>query len=132
MFNAFITSVFNPDSGPRNPQSSELEDCDNELPDTPKLVQDLLFYLDANKSVASDGIQTRLLKELVDVITRLLSIIFQQSWESGEFPVNWQLANVPVLKKVKKDSGSYRPVRLIWVLGKIMEEVILRLTGKHL
>lgn len=76
MFNAFITSVFNPDGGPRNPQSSELEDCDNELPDTPKLVQDLLFYLDANKSVASDGIQTRLLKELVDVITRLLSIIF--------------------------------------------------------
>lgn len=56
-----------------------MEDCDNELPDTPKLVQDLLFYLDANKSVASDGIQTRLLKELVDVITRLLSIIFQQS-----------------------------------------------------
>lgn len=39
---------------------------------------------------------------------------------------------VPVVKKVKKDYYIYRPVSLIWVLGKIMEEVILRITEKHL
>ena len=50
-----------------------------------------------------DGIHRRVLKELADVIAGLLSIIFQWSWESGEVPGNWKLANVvPVFKKGKK------------------------------
>lgn len=94
MFNAFITSVFNPDGGPRNPQSSELEDCDNELPDTPKLVQDLLFYLDANKSVASDGIQTRLLKDWL-MSSQDFSQLFFSSLEnlgSSQSTGSWQIS----------------------------------------
>jgi len=53
------------------------------------------------------------------------------SWESGEVPVDWKLANVPVFKKGKKeDLGNYRPVSLILVPRKFMEKVILEV--KHL
>ena len=63
-----------------------------------------------------------------------LSIIFQQSREPGEVPVNWKLANVvPMFKKGKKeDPGNYRPVSLTSVPGKIIEKVILGVIEKHL
>ena len=69
----------------------------------------------------------------LDVIVGLLSIIFQRSWDSGKVPVDWKLANVPIFKKGKKeDPGNYRPVSLTSVPGKIMENVILGVTEKHL
>ena len=74
-----------------------------------------------------NGIYPRVLKELSVVIVGPLSIIFQWSWESGEVPVDWKLANVvPIFKKSKKeDPGNYRPVNCTLVPGKILEQVIL-------
>lgn len=56
------------------------------------------------------------------------------SWESGEVPVNWKLANViPIFKKGKNEEpGNYRPLSLTSVPGKIMEKVILGDVEKHL
>ena len=87
-----------------------------------------------HKSRGPDGIHPRVLKELADVIAGPLSIIFKWSWESGEVPVDWKLANVvPIFKKGKKeDPGNYRPVSLTSVPGKIMEKVILGVIEKHL
>ncbi|KAK4811098.1 hypothetical protein QYF61_016384, partial [Mycteria americana] len=81
-----------------------------------------------------NGTHPRVLKELADVITGPLSIIFQWPWESGEVPVDWKLANVvPIFKKGKKeDPGNYRPVSLTSVPGKIMEKVILGVTERYL
>jgi len=61
-------------------------------------VWDLLLHLAACKSMGLDGIHPRILRELFDVIVRLVSIIFQQFGESREVPGNWKLANiVPML-----------------------------------
>uniref|UniRef100_A0A8B9T7L1 Reverse transcriptase domain-containing protein n=1 Tax=Anas platyrhynchos TaxID=8839 RepID=A0A8B9T7L1_ANAPL len=81
-----------------------------------------------------DGIHPRVLKELADVIAEPLSIIFQRSWESGEVPVDWKLANVvPIFKKgQKEDPSNYRPVSLTSVPGKIMEKMVLKLIEAHL
>ncbi|GAB0209940.1 hypothetical protein GRJ2_003459700 [Grus japonensis] len=56
-----------------------------------------------------------------------VTIIYQQSWLTGEVPDDWRLANVtPIYKKGwKEDPGNYRPVSLTSVLGKIMEQFIL-------
>lgn len=97
---------------------------------------DLLFQLDAYKSMERDGIRARVLKELADVIVRCLSIIFQQSLESGEVSINWKLSNVVLVFKLgkKEDFGNNSPVSVTLVPGKIRENIVLKslLTEKHL
>ncbi|KAK4810807.1 LOW QUALITY PROTEIN: hypothetical protein QYF61_008779 [Mycteria americana] len=157
IFNAFFASVFNnvvpkighqhyvnciltfdyyntTNDGPCDSRSPGLEGCDwgsDKLPADFELVWDLLLQLNAHKSMGPDGIHPRVLKELADVIARPLSVIYQRSWESGEVPVDWKLANViPIFKKGQRDYPG--PVSLTLVPGKIMEKVILGVIEKHL
>ena len=48
------------------------------------------------------------------------------SWLTGDVLVHWKLANVmPTFKKGRKDDpGSYRPISLTSVSGKVMEQII--------
>ncbi len=82
--------------------------------------------MDDYKSMGPDGLHPRVLRELVDVVAKPLSIIFQQSWLTRDVPVDWKLANVmPIFKKGQKDDpGSYRPISLTSVPGKVMEWII--------
>ncbi|GAB0210394.1 hypothetical protein GRJ2_003505200 [Grus japonensis] len=113
-FNAFFASVFNTDDRLWDPSCPELEDRDcgkDKLPADPKIVQELLLHLDAYKSMGPDGIHPRVLRELADVIVRPFSIIFQRSWESGEVPVDWKMADiVPIFKKGKKEDPGLEGV----------------------
>ncbi|KFM04169.1 hypothetical protein AS27_10741, partial [Aptenodytes forsteri] len=96
-------------------------------------VNDLLRHLDTHKSVGPDGTHPRVLRELAEVLAKPLSIIYQQSWLTGEVPDDWRLANVtPIYRKGRKeDPGNYRPVSLTSVPGKIMEWFILRTLTRH-
>ncbi|GAB0183655.1 mitochondrial enolase superfamily member 1 [Grus japonensis] len=98
------------------------------------MVSDLLYRLDTPKSMGPDGIHPRVLRELVEVLTKPLSIIYQQSWLTGEVPVDWSLANVtPIYKKGwKEDLGNYRPVSLTSVPGKVIELIILNAITWHI
>ena len=58
------------------------------------MVSDLLHHSDTHKSIGPDGIHPRVLRELVEVLTKLLSVIYHQSWLNREVPVDWRLANV--------------------------------------
>ncbi|GAB0209549.1 mitochondrial enolase superfamily member 1 [Grus japonensis] len=73
-----------------------------------------------------DGIHPKVLRELAEELAKPLSIIYQQSWLTGEVPDDWRLANVtPIYKKgQKEDPGNYRPVSLTSVPGKVMEQII--------
>ncbi|PKU46081.1 rna-directed dna polymerase from mobile element jockey-like [Limosa lapponica baueri] len=81
-----------------------------------------------------DGIHPRVQRELEEVLTKPLSIIFQQSWQTGVVPADWRLANVtPIHKKGQKDDpGNCRPVSLTSVPGKIMEQIILSAIMQHM
>ncbi|NXE01684.1 RTJK polymerase, partial [Chaetorhynchus papuensis] len=97
-------------------------------------VRELLSCLDVHKSMGPDGIHPRVMRELADELAKPLSIIYKQSWLTGEVPDDWKLANVmPIYKKGKKeDPGNYRPVSLTSVLGKVMEQFILSAITQHL
>jgi len=96
-------------------------------------VGDLLFNLDTHKSMGPDGIHPRVLRELLEELAKLLSIIDQQSWLTGEVPDDWRIIIVtPIHKKgLKEDPRNYRPVSLTSMLGKIMERFILSVLTGH-
>ena len=63
------------------------------------------------------------LKELADVVAKLLSIIFERSCLSGKVPCDWKKGNfIPMFKKGRKeDLGIYRLMRLTYMPEKIVE-----------
>jgi len=71
--------------------------------------------------------QAEVLREMVGVIAKPLSAIYQCSWLSGEIPENWRLASVtPIYEKGhKEDLGNYRPVSLTSVSEMVMEQIVL-------
>jgi len=137
VLNAFFASVFISQTGySKNIQAPVLEDRKGEQ-NKPPIIQEetvnyLLHHLDTHKSMGPDRIHPRVLRELAEELAKPLSIIYQQSWLTGEVPNNWRLASVmPIYKKGwKEDPRNYRPVSLTSVPGKIMERFILSaLTG---
>uniref|UniRef100_A0A8D0KSJ6 Reverse transcriptase domain-containing protein n=1 Tax=Strix occidentalis caurina TaxID=311401 RepID=A0A8D0KSJ6_STROC len=137
VLNAFFASVFNNKTscieGIQPPQPED-RDWENEPPTIQETVSDLLYHIDTHKSMGPDGIHPRVLKELAGVLAKPLSIIYQQSWLTGEVPTDWKLANVtPIYKKGRKDDlGNYRPVSLTLVPGKLMEQIILSTIIQHM
>ncbi|PKU38527.1 rna-directed dna polymerase from mobile element jockey-like [Limosa lapponica baueri] len=97
------------------------------------MISDLLHELDTHKSMGLDGLHPGVLRELAEVFTKPLSIIYQQSWLTGAVPVDWRLANVmPIYRKGQKEDGvNYRPVSLTSVSGKVMEQIILSAIMRH-
>ncbi|RMC17127.1 hypothetical protein DUI87_05704 [Hirundo rustica rustica] len=97
-------------------------------------VRELLRCLDTHKSKGPDGIHPRVMRELADELAKPLSIIYQQSWLTGEVPDDWKLASVtPIHKKGGRgDPSNYRSVSLTPVPGKIIEQFILSVITQNL
>ncbi|KAK4806699.1 LOW QUALITY PROTEIN: hypothetical protein QYF61_027700 [Mycteria americana] len=137
LLNAFFASVFLITSGSLGTQPPELEDRDgvqNEAPTIQgEMVSNLLHHLDTHRTMGVGGIHPRVLRELAEVLTKPLSILYQQSWLTREVPVDWRLTNVtPIYKKgQKEDLGNYRPVSLTSVVRKVMEQIILSAITRH-
>lgn len=90
------------------------------------MVINLLHHLDKHKSVGPDEIHPRVQRELMKMVTKPLSIIYQQPLLTREVQVDWKSANVtPICMRGCKDSGNYRTVCLTLVLGKVSEQLIL-------
>ncbi|PKU46275.1 rna-directed dna polymerase from mobile element jockey-like [Limosa lapponica baueri] len=138
LLNAFFASVFTAKAAPHESQALETRGKVWREEDFPSVgedwVRDHLAKLDIHKSMGSDGMHPRELRELADVITEPLSIIHERSWRIGEVPEDWRKANItPVYKKGKKeDPGNYRPISLTSVPEKIVERLVLDVISKHI
>ena len=111
--NVFLASVFNSKTScSAGTQPPELEDRDREQNEAPiiqgEMVCDLLHHLDTLKSMGPGGIHPRVPRELVEVLTKPLSITYHRSWLTGEVPADWRLANMTLIYKEgwKEDLGE--------------------------
>lgn len=70
---------------------------------------------------------------LRDTHTANCFAVYQRSWEPGEVPTDWKVANIiPIYKKGRKEEpGKYTPVGLTSVPGEVMV-IILGAIEKHL
>ena len=93
---------------------------------TAMAVQKKLNALNTNKSPGPDFIHPKVLHELHDTISIVLSKIFELFLGRGEVPEDWKCSNVTVIyKKGRKDSvENYRPISLTCVACKVMESII--------
>eukprot|EP00061_Rhincodon_typus_P012903 g38943.t1 len=76
-----------------------------------EVVLDLLKSIKVNKAPGPNVFYPRLLREAREEIARALTKIFVSSLATGEFPKDWQVANVvPLFKKGNRDnSGNQSP-----------------------
>lgn len=67
-----------------------------------------------------------MLRKLVDVIGRPLSVTSEQSWQPGEVLEDRKRASItPILKQGKKeDPENYRLLNLTSVPGKVMKKIL--------
>ncbi|NXR06414.1 RTXE polymerase, partial [Semnornis frantzii] len=139
MLNAYFASVFSNGSssalGTHPHEVGVREGNRNEdITTNEAVVTDLLCHLDVHKSVGSDELHPGVLRELVELLAKPLSIIYQKSWLTGEVPMGWRVENVrPIYKKGRKECpGNYRPVSLTSVPGKVMEQGISNVIICHI
>ena len=91
-----------------------------------EIVMKKLQQLHTDKSPGPDSIHPLLLKECAAALAKPLSLIFQQSYDTGILPNDWRTAHItPIFKKGNRnDPANYLPVSLTSVPCKIMESNI--------
>ena len=111
--------------------------CSSDIPPltiTEVGVKKLLDWLKPQKASGPDRIPDRVRKELSDVLSPVLSVLFNQSVTAGEIPLKWKHALVaPAYKKGDKHLASnYRPVSLTVGCCKLLEHCVCNHILQHL
>ena len=133
-FNRYFTSVANniTQKIPRIPRSplSYLTSPNPEsffiFPCTSDEVTGVIKSLKNGKSSGPNSIPIKLLKILDPLISIALSVLINESFETGIFPDNLKIAKViPVFKKgLTTKKSNYRPISLLSIFSKIFEKLM--------
>ncbi len=94
-----------------------------------------LFMKAATKSCSLDPIPTSLLKNCIDTLLPILTLIVNLSLKYGEFPEEWKLAIIlPLIKKLGLDLifKSYRPVSNLQFVSKVTEKAAESQISNHM
>ena len=72
------------------------------------MVSKKIKSLDKNKACGLDGINSRLLRELVDHVSEPIAKILNQSLKDKMLPADWKTAVIsPIFKKGNKNIAAY-------------------------
>ena len=96
----------------------------------PTELENIINTLEPKKSSGHDGISNKLIKQLSKSISYPLTLIFNQSLQTGVFPTVMKYADItPLYKsKCKYETTNYRPISLLLTISKILEKVVYKRT----
>ena len=102
-------------------------DTEHEREFTLKELKSALSSVDRRKAAGPDKIHPRMLKKLGPSALAYLLDLFNNVWKTSQVPQMWRTADIrPIPKKGKelRDVGSFRPISLTSVVGKLMERMV--------
>ena len=104
--------------------------------DAPTLgeVRRAIRKLKNGRAAGSDGIQPELLKYAEEPVSISLHSLFVRVWKTGLFSAEWREGITVSLHKDKgprNNCGSYRPISLLSVPGKVFANVLLVRDSNH-
>ena len=78
------------------------------------------------KAAGPDKIPPTIIKDVGDIITKPVKMIFNSSPTNGVFPDIWKIARItPIFKSgAKNDVNNYRPISVISVFSRILERIV--------
>ena len=101
-------------------ESLFLQPCDSNE------IEKLISNMKSKNSCGNDGVTSKLLKQLKNVISVPLSILINNSFSTGKFPDLLKVAKLCPIYKAKEKClmSNYRPVSLLPNFSKIFEKVM--------
>ena len=116
---------------------SQLDDTDTNVPTLPAMnsihletqeIHSILKILQVGKACGPDLINNRILREIADSVSPVLTYMFNTSLLTAKVPDVWKQSNVsPVFKKDDKTNvENYRLISLISFVGKTFEKVVYK------
>ena len=97
-------------------------------------VYEKLMKLNPGKTPGPDKWHPRFLKNIADLISHPLSILFQKSLNEGILPSDWLKACITAIYKKgeKSKPGNYRPVSMTSIICKLMESIVRDKLVEHM
>ncbi len=125
IFNEYFQEQFSEASN-YNVDIDYSNDMVNDIDFSTSRIRKILKDVNVNKSAGPDGIHGKVLKNCREGIVYPLSVIFRISYNIGQIPAEWKLANVvPVHKKGPKTAvENYRPISLTSLVMKVFEKIV--------
>ena len=97
-------------------------------PTTAQEICEIIASLRNGKAAGADSISVYLIKQFKEVISPVLSDLFNKCLLEGLYPDIFKIAKIIPLHKGgdPRDETNYRPISLISILGKVLEKVIYK------
>ena len=103
---------------------------------TEREVYELILKLDSNKGPGTDNIDTKSLKSIANIISKHLSVLFNQSIIQGIYPQCLKISKcVPIFKGSPLDPSlpvNYRLISILTCINKIFEHILHNQLSKYL
>jgi hypothetical protein len=98
-----------------------------DLPVHPGQVKSWILGINTKKATCSQDYPSWVTKMCADHLCEPLSRIFKNCLASGIYPTVWKFSEIVPLEKCKSVSlvSDFRPVSLLWHLGKLLEKCIM-------
>ena len=93
-----------------------------------------LLSLDTTKATGPDGLSARFLKEVSNVIVEPLTVLYNESLQTGVIPLEWKKSHITLVHKggSADDATNYRPIAVISVVVKILEKLVATELSRYL